>query len=390
MELSNSPLVSVIIPTYNQGTLLARAIDSALAQTYPHKEIIVVNDGSTDDITRRTAANYVEHILYIERPNGGVAAARNTGLDAARGDLVALLDQDDVWLPGKLEKEVAVLTAHPEVGLVHSSYYLIDEQNNRTGVVQLPERAWKPLPDLLLEVQVSACTTLFRRQIVDAVGHFDPALNGSDDWDLWLRIAAAGHLFHCVGEPLAEYRVHPGMTSRDDLMMARTALAVLDKFYSCPSLPPEAIAYRDRAYFNRHAWAVSLYYGLGNLDEARREMQKAGSLYPEGIATARFVRTLVAARARAQDTVPTEQTAWEAARFVLRGARLGKRLRAQLASRAALVVALYSHGGRGALLRGLAGALLRHPGLLWDDEVWRAAWRAARSRIGRPSAPGDS
>src|SRR6266571_4940127 len=118
MKTSATPLVSVIIPAYNQGKLLARAIDGALGQTYEHKEIIVVNDGSPDSLTRDTAKQYGERIIYVERANGG---------------LIALLDQDDVWLANKLERQVAVLRSHPNVGVVHSSYYLIDENGKRIG-----------------------------------------------------------------------------------------------------------------------------------------------------------------------------------------------------------------------------------------------------------------
>src|SRR6266571_2992397 len=137
MKTSATPLVSVIIPAYNQGKLLARAIDGALGQTYEHKEIIVVNDGSPDSLTRDTAKQYGERIIYVERANGGVAAARNTGIEAANGELIALLDQDDVWLANKLERQVAVLRSHPNVGVVHSSYYLIDENGKRIGVKRL-------------------------------------------------------------------------------------------------------------------------------------------------------------------------------------------------------------------------------------------------------------
>src|SRR5690242_15804974 len=136
-KISENPLVSVIIPAYNQGPWLARAIESTLAQTYPHIEVIVVNDGSRDPVTRETAAQYIGRITYLEREtNGGVAAARNTGLEAARGELIAWLDQDDIWLTHKLEVEVRTLQAHPHVALIHSSYYQIDNEGRRTKIVR--------------------------------------------------------------------------------------------------------------------------------------------------------------------------------------------------------------------------------------------------------------
>lgn len=386
MKSNQTPLVSIIIPTFNQGKLLARAIDSALAQSYEHKEIIVVNDGSPDAITRETAAAYGDRIIYIERPNGGVAAARNTGLEAAKGDLIALLDQDDEWLPGKLEKQVAVLMCNPSIGVVHSSYYLIDEDGRRTDLRRLKEGSWKPLPSLLLEVPVSSCTTLFPRSLINEVGPFDPTLNGSDDWDLWLRIAARGYSFYCVSEPLAEYRVHSGMTSRDDPMMVRAALAVLDKFYASETVPREALEWKDRAYFGKHAWGVSVYYGLGRLDEAREHLRQAAVLYPEGIAAGRFVRSLIDSRAQAEGAQPSSAMAREAGRFVLREARLDKRLRSKLAARVRLVIALYAPGGRVGKARSIVTTLLKNPALLLDGEVWNAARRAARRRGQRSRA----
>jgi glycosyltransferase involved in cell wall biosynthesis len=111
---AESPKVSVIIPAYNQGDMLACAIKSALAQTYTNREIIVINDNSPNSITRRTAEQFATQIVYIERDtNGGVAAARNTGLEAATGSLIAWLDQDDIWLPRRLEMGVRTLQDHP-------------------------------------------------------------------------------------------------------------------------------------------------------------------------------------------------------------------------------------------------------------------------------------
>lgn len=379
-----NPLVSVIIPAYNQGPLLARAIDSALSQIYPRVEVIVVNDGSPAPITSETAARYSGRIVYVERDkSGGVAAARNTGLEAASGDLIALLDHDDRWLPHKLEREVAALSANPGAVLVHSSYYLINEESTRTKLVSLPERRWKPLPELLLEVAISPCTTLFRRGIVEEVGGFDPALNGSDDWDLWLRMAVAGYDFYCIGEPLAEYRVHAGMTSRDDPLMVGLSFRVLDKFYGLSGLPAVALDYKDRAYFVRHAWAASVYFGLGRLEEARSHLRKAAHLYPERITTGRFLQSLVYAGGRA----PTEEIAGKAVAFVLREVRtlnVPPHLRRRLRAKARLMVARHSSVGRFVRLRRVAGALLRSPQLALDPEMWGAARRLAgrlRTRV---------
>ena len=323
MTKSNTPLVSVIIPAFNSGGWLAQAIDSALSQTYPNREIVVVNDGSTDLNTREVAHRYLPSITYIERENGGVAAARNTGIEASTGELIALLDQDDVWLPHKLEVEVRAWLARQHVALVHSSYHLIDEEGHRIGtqgdqkwLSRLREREYKPLPGLLMDVPICSATTLFPRNILDEVGMLDPALSGTDDWDLWLRMAAGGYTFYCIGEPLAEYRTHAANTSRNIDLMVNGVLRTLDKFYSLPSVPTSALRCRAQVYFNRHAWATSLYYGAGRTDSAQNHLRLAARYYPQGLATGRFLQSLIHACHQAGGPPPGKSDINQAALFV--------------------------------------------------------------------------
>lgn len=372
---NNHPLVSVIIPAYNQGPMLAHAIESALAQTYPHVEIIVVNDGSPSLITSETVQAYAGHILYVERENGGVAAARNTGIQAATGKMIALLDQDDVWLPHKLTTQVNTFRAHPNVALVHSSYYLIDNTGCRKDQVHLREGEYSPLPQLLLDVPISSCTTLFPRQVLDEVGLLDAALSGSDDWDLWLRLAARGYSFYCVGEPLAEYRVHSANSSLNTEMMISSGLSVLDKFYSLPNLPVEALNWRNRAYGMRYAWAAALLYGSGEQEKAKNYLLCAAQYYPKGIATIRFLQSLIYARAKGER--PGKEAAQAAVRFVvwtLKRCRLPPNVTRKLHMHVSLVLAI--HSGAGGRTGGLVRTLLREPRLVIDPEFIASVRRA--------------
>ena len=116
-------LVSVVVPTYDYGCFVAEAVASALAQTYPHREVIVVDDGSTDD-TREVLAPYSDRIRYIFQSNQGLSAARNTGIRAAQGEFIALLDSDDVWHPRKLEVQMHFLHDLPEVGLLGTDLFM--------------------------------------------------------------------------------------------------------------------------------------------------------------------------------------------------------------------------------------------------------------------------
>ena len=396
---TNPPLVSVIIPTFNSGPWLGQAIESALAQTYPSIEIVVVNDGSTDPRTRETALTYVPRITYIERENGGVAAARNAGIEISNGELIALLDQDDVWLPHKLEAEVNAWSAHAGVALIHSSYHLINERGERLStsgdqkwLTRLKDGEYKPLPDLLLHVPICAATTLFPRRLLQEVGMFDPTLSGTDDWDLWLRMAAHGYTFYCVGEPLVEYRTHPHNTSRDIDLMVGGVLRTLDKFYAQTNIPENALLVRDRAYFNKHTWAASLYYGAGNLAKAQNHLQAAIRRFPQGITTGRFLQSLIHANHQAGGPPPGSSDIDQAAHFLRRSigqaglpSATRRAMLRKITARIKLLHALQS--GRPAQL---ASALMYDPALVVDREVWSALRRKSavilsRLPIGTPT-----
>lgn len=385
------PLISVIIAAYNQGPLLALAIESVLNQTYLNREIIVVNDGSTGTLTRETALRYEHQIVYIEQANGGVAAARNTGMAAAKGSLIALLDQDDLWMPNRLTKGVAAIQANSNVALIHSSYVLMDAEGRNTGVVRLGEGRWAPIPELLLEVRISSCTTLFRRQIALDKGGFDAALAGTDDWDMWLRMALLGYDFYCIGEPLACYRVHEEMTSRNDLLMINRSFAVLDKFYSQPSLPTLALEAKDQAYFNKHTWATAVFYGQRNLEDAAAQLDKAAQLFPEATIAGKLLRSLASARANAEGKAVGKQTIRDAAAF-LRKEALANGLPSSalnsLKAQARLTEALHD-AGKIERIGAVTATLLRYPGLIFSSEVRQAIGRLA-GRISSNKKPGQS
>ena len=380
--------MSVIIPAFNSGPWLAQAIESALAQTYPNVEVVVVNDGSTDPITATTAHAYLPRITYIERENGGVAAARNSGLAASNGDLITLLDQDDLWLPHKLQTQVPIFHTHPHLGLIHSSFHTIDTNGQCTGTIRLPQREYQPLPSLLLHVPIASCTTLFSRHILDSTGPFDPALAGSDDWDLWLRIAAQGNTFYCVGEPLAQYREHASNTSRNIDLMVRSSIGTLDKFYAQPSLSPQAVRLADRAYFNKHAWATSLYYGAGDFARASVHLQVAIQLFSPGITTGRFLQSLVHASHQAGGVAPGKSDIREAARFLVQSlsyeglpTSTRREIIRKITARTQLLLALHSRRPA-----DMARALLRYPSLIIDSEIWTTLRRRTARMLTRLSA----
>lgn len=219
--------IAAVIPCYNQAHYLGEAIESVLAQTRPADEVIVVDDGSTDE-TAQVAERYARMVRYVRQANAGLAAARNAGIRAATSDWVALLDSDDVWLPTRLAAQEALVTAHPEVGLVHGSYERIDKEGNLVDTRRHEAGLMLDAHDLLAYNPIAVCTTLFRRSLVAEIGEFDAAARGCEDRDMWIRIAAR-HPVMAVAEPIGRYRVYATSMSADYRRMHAGRMYLLRK-----------------------------------------------------------------------------------------------------------------------------------------------------------------
>jgi glycosyltransferase involved in cell wall biosynthesis len=213
------PRVSVVLTCYNHLRHLKIAWDSIEAQTFRDFEVIALDDGSTDG-TREwlsgLSPSFPLKLVFNER-NLGTYGTLNKGIEAMEGEFFAEFNDDDVWMPSKLEKQVAVMDARPEIGLVHTSGYFIDDEGQ-----ELKENPLKfPWPktstgDVLLELvphnKIIASSVLVRRECFEKVGVFNPTYFGSGDWEMWYRIAERYHVGH-IDEPLTLYRVHAGSAS---------------------------------------------------------------------------------------------------------------------------------------------------------------------------------
>lgn len=222
--------VSVIIPCYNYSHLVGRAIESVLNQTYRDLEIIVVDDGSTDEC--REVVEKYRQVRYIYQVNQGPNAARNKGIMvASSSEFIAFLDADDEWLPHKLEKQIKVMDTRPLVGLVYSKIYTIEECSG--AIIGTSRHHFfhegHVMEKLFMHQFVPSPTPLIRRNVFERVGCFDPKAIGSDDWEMWLRISAHFE-FAYVSEPLAKYTVHKSWGSHTTyLTYERDMLAFFDK-----------------------------------------------------------------------------------------------------------------------------------------------------------------
>ncbi len=251
-------LVSVVIPAFNGERFIGPTIESALAQTYSSVEIIVVDDGSTD-ATQEAVRRFGDRVRYLRQSNQGGAAARNQGISAARGDWVAFLDQDDLWLPEKLERQAAVFLAEPSTVVCFTRWSHIDDQGNpmmhgstaeRDGLLDSVSRQARPLAGgaVLLPEQpftvalvkrclVNSCSgVVARKSVLAEVGGFDAGLRGPDDWDLWMRLAVR-HPFAYIPEALYQYRHHARQhTQRGGTQMLSGLLTVMERWLRSPEI----------------------------------------------------------------------------------------------------------------------------------------------------------
>ncbi len=209
MESNNaSPLVSVVIPVFNGVNFLREAVESVFSQTYPDIELILVDDGSTDE-TWTFIESYGERVRAIHKENGGVASALNVGIRQARGSLIAWLSHDDLFFPEKIDRQVRFLETHPQYGVCYTDFEII----NATGDLLKTYRApWYPSKELarhfLADMHINGSTVLMRKSCYERAGGFNERLPHTQDLDMWLRIAEDGELGH-LPEVLVKFRSHP-------------------------------------------------------------------------------------------------------------------------------------------------------------------------------------
>jgi glycosyltransferase involved in cell wall biosynthesis len=221
-QADDGPLVSVVITTYNRANYVAETIESVARQTYTNVEIIVIDDGSTDD-TSAIVERLAPDVRYIWQENSERGAARNHGLRLAKGEFIAFLDSDDLWLPTKLEREVEFLDANPRIGLVYMGAIQIDSEGRELGVLRAAGPSGRLTRSLLQNNCVSIGAHLARTSLIRDIGGFreERQLSGAEDWEMWVRLSLVTDFAYLptIG---VKIRTHPANTMSDATAMCRS------------------------------------------------------------------------------------------------------------------------------------------------------------------------
>jgi glycosyltransferase involved in cell wall biosynthesis len=250
------PTFTVVMPAYNASATIGSAISSLLAQTYDSFELIVVDDGSTDDTAEKVQPFEADgRVWMLRQRNSGLAASRNEAINRGRGRLISMLDSDDLWLPNYLESMKAALDDDPGASFAYTDAWILEDATKRVhkatamGHQEPPETA-PAEPELLLRELLRRnfvfTSATVRRSALDEVGPFDLRLRAAEDYELWLRLAARGHRAVRPPGTHAVYRIRAGSLSRNELLMTKSLCRVFKLVNEEYKLSPENRALAQR------------------------------------------------------------------------------------------------------------------------------------------------
>ena len=257
--------VSVIIPAYNGDRYIRDAIASVFAQSYTDYELIIVDDGSTDE-TAQIIKNYGDRINYISQSNQGVAQARNTGLAAAQGKYIAFLDQDDFFYPNKLSRQVKLMEQNPRLGMIGSGWDIVNAQGEAIDIV----RPWDEsrelnIKDIIIWKPVFLGAMLFSHAWLKQTNGFDANLEQTPDVDLVLRLSAIGCPAYWLKDATVGYRQHESNASGNTLLQAQELNSMLERFFNDNNLQPQVKALENSSRYQSLVWSSWRLYSTGNI-----------------------------------------------------------------------------------------------------------------------------
>ncbi|MBW4608850.1 MAG: glycosyltransferase [Hassallia sp. WJT32-NPBG1] len=287
------PKVSVIIPAYNALAYLAETVDSVFKQTFSDWELLIVDDGSSDGTAAWARQITDSRVRLICQKNQGSSVARNTGITAAKGEYIALLDADDLWEPTKLEKQVRFLEENPSIGLVDTWTILINQKGKSTGRIIVSSAEGDVWKQLVQFKPVCCCdsTPLIRRSCFDNVGLFNPDLPYLEDLDMWIRLAGR-YEFAAIKEPLVRYRQHPQSKSTNCKGTLEAFRAIIEKAFE--SVPAEVLPLREKGYARVNLYLAWRAINNKDYEQAIHFNNKAIAHHPQLIFSWDFLRQSIA------------------------------------------------------------------------------------------------
>ncbi|MEM9773166.1 MAG: glycosyltransferase [Chloroflexota bacterium] len=274
-----NPKVDIIIPAYNQGHYLKASVDSALSQTWQNLEVIIVDDGSTDN-TAAVAKSFTDsRVTYIYQENAGLSAARNTGLRNMTGEYVSFLDSDDLFFPKKLDILLKQFEKKSNLGMCAGNSVLINEEGEPIGKTYGMGMPDKP-EEWLLGNRIHVGSAVVKSEWIKRVEPFDESLRACEDWDMWLRLSAAGCEMAWVADSVSMYRVHSQQMTRETTRMKTAMFAVLGKILDGP-LEPEWLEMATKAKSAALIKSAARAFLSGDTDMATQDIAQAVQISPD-------------------------------------------------------------------------------------------------------------
>jgi glycosyltransferase involved in cell wall biosynthesis len=277
--------VSVIIPTYNRAHLIGQSIESVLNQTYRAVEVIVVDDGSSDN-TKDVVTKYGDRVRYIYQKNAGPSAARNNGVNNSSAEFIGFLDSDDVYLPTKLEKQVTYLNNHPDIDVVLCHWSFVGE--DRVTIVE--EVSEVPADDMLKRILLTGIwgyfppnVPLLRRSSFVKAGGFIESLPAREEQAFWMHVALVGGKFATIEESLCYMMATPNSRGKNIPNVALTMPLILDSVFKHPQLPEDVARLKSEIYAR---WYLDLGFGFlaRSKDMDGSDMDRSANFIKEGVA----------------------------------------------------------------------------------------------------------
>lgn len=276
----SKPLVSIIIPCYNTVRFVEETIRSALAQTYENIEVIVINDGSTDNSEEVILSVKDARIHYVYQENKGLSAARNTGIKKAKGDFLTFLDADDLLLPNKTKIQIEYFSKHPSLDMVTCNFIRTNESGKHLYSITKPNKKIK-LADFLKGNQIHVPSALIRKEMIAKTGFFDMTLKAAEDYDYWSRIALnKGEIFH-LSQALCTYRLLDDAMTANAPRQTEMLLKVVKKNFSS-SLLPDSLKYLEtKAQTDTLITGAARCFVLDFFKEGKEYLKQALDLNPQ-------------------------------------------------------------------------------------------------------------